>query len=104
MFNPAEFIMDAFFQRELIGATWNDVLKEFVELNETERTSLLELIRNAPDDMPEAFTKFLIYNLEDPSHAEAMIRAIEEGLVDMSSLQIVANTEEEVICDAKVLA
>lgn len=94
MFNPAEFIMDALFQRPLPGATWVDVLHAFVDLNDSERTNLLELIRNAPDSIPKSFNRYLVFNLENPSHAEAMIQAIEEGLVDMSSLYANPNREE----------
>lgn len=81
-FNPTEFIMDAFFRRPLSGATWSDVLQACAELSDSERTSYLELLLNAPYDcnILGAINRLLIHNLRNPSHAKAMIHAIDEAL------------------------
>lgn len=88
-FNTAEFVMDAFFQKSLPGATWRDVLRVCIDLSDYERTSYLELLSTPPNDLtniPGDLTRLLVYNLENPSHAEMMIRAIDEGRIDLSTL------------------
>ena len=106
MFNPAEFTMDAFFQRPMPGATWRNVLQAFVDLSDSDRTSLLEEIRNTPtpDAIPKTITEFLVYYLEEPCRAQRMMQANDEGLIDLSSLSISADGEEVGSDDQALLA
>lgn len=94
MFNPAAFVLEALLNKTKENATWGDVYFEFTVLSEVDRVGMLEAIKSSPKSMSEHLTQFLVSNLENPSHAEEMFLAINDGLIDLSILWTSPDGEE----------